>query len=203
METRVVKDTALAARLAETARLTFAALGGSGYGRCDLRMDEAGDIYLLEINPNCAVFYPEGQFGSADFILASDPVGHSGFLEHLLACARCRRDRARKAVELRFDRTHGFRLFAARDISAGEIVERYENRLHVTMPLRRGEWRPLNHSCEPNLRPEGLHLAARRDIAAGEALTVDYQTLTDVLTETFSCHCGARNCRRIIQRTDH
>ena len=87
METRVVKDTSLAERLMEAARLTFTALGGSGYGRCDLRMDEAGDIYLLEINPNCAVFYPEGQFGSADFILASDPTGHRGFLEHLLACA--------------------------------------------------------------------------------------------------------------------
>src|SRR6185295_11708362 len=62
METRFVGDEGLAPRLRETAALTFAALSGTGYGRCDLRVDAAGDIYLLEINPNCGVFYPEGQF---------------------------------------------------------------------------------------------------------------------------------------------
>ena len=83
MEARRVSDPALAARLREASALTFVALGGSGYGRCDIRMDGAGTIYLLEINPNCEVFCPQGQFGSADFILANDPAGHRGFLKHL------------------------------------------------------------------------------------------------------------------------
>ncbi len=199
METRVVADTALATRLADISKLTFAALGGSGYGRCDLRMDETGAIYLLEINPNCAVFYPAGQFGSADFILASDPAGHRGFLEHLLQCATRRRDRSQNAVELCFDRTHGFRLLATRHIAAGEVVERYENRLYVTSPQGQREWRPLDHSCDPNLGLDGLHLVARRGIFAGEVLTVDYNTVTDMLTETFACRCGASDCRQTIQ----
>ena len=80
---RIVDDGPLAIRLQQAAILTFVALGGSGYGRCDLRMDAAGDIFVLEINPNCGVFYPEGQHGSADLCLANDPAGHRGFLEHL------------------------------------------------------------------------------------------------------------------------
>ena len=98
MQTRVVAEEPLATRLREASALTFKALGGSGYGRCDLRVDAAGGVYVLEINPYCAVFYPDGQFGSADFILANDPAGHRGFLEHLLACAIRRRDRVRRPL---------------------------------------------------------------------------------------------------------
>jgi D-alanine-D-alanine ligase len=36
----------------ELARSAWAAVGGRGYGRVDLRADEAGHLYLLDINPN-------------------------------------------------------------------------------------------------------------------------------------------------------
>lgn len=124
----VVSDTVLAERLREASALTFAALGGSGYGRCDIRMDAAGTIYMLEINPNCAVFYPEGEYGSADLILANDRAGHRGFLTHLLACAVRRRDRALRPWELRFQSGRGFGMFACRAIRKGEIVEHFEGR---------------------------------------------------------------------------
>lgn len=48
------------------------------YGRCDFRVDERGEVYLLEINPNCGVLYPPGLHGSADYILSLDPTGGSG-----------------------------------------------------------------------------------------------------------------------------
>jgi D-alanine-D-alanine ligase len=131
MQTLAVIEEPLASRLREASALTFAALGGSGYARCDLRMDDSGRIYMLEINPYCGVFYPEGQFGSADFILANDPAGHRGFLEHLLACALRRRDRSVRPWKLRYSKKGGFGLFAARPISAGGVVERYEERPHV------------------------------------------------------------------------
>ncbi|MFZ5866001.1 MAG: D-alanine--D-alanine ligase [Thermodesulfobacteriota bacterium] len=99
-----VDDEATAARLRETAVLIFTTMNGTGYGRCDLRMDAAGDIYVLEINPNCGIFYPEGQYGSADFILANDQAGHRHFLEHLLMCAARRRDRSSPPWEPRFRR---------------------------------------------------------------------------------------------------
>jgi D-alanine-D-alanine ligase len=145
MDARRVADPALAARLREASALTFVALGGSGYGRCDIRMDEAGTLYMLEINPNCEVFCPQGEFGSADFILASDPAGHRGFLKHLLACALRRRDRACRVWELQFTPGHGFGLYARRAIREGEIVERYEERPHTLVSRQQVErhWRGL------------------------------------------------------------
>jgi D-alanine-D-alanine ligase len=145
MEVHPVSDPALAARLREASALTFTALGGSGFGRCDIRMDDAGTIYMLEINPNCEVFCPQGQYGSADFILASDPAGHRGFLQHLLACALRRRDRGSRVWELHFSPARGFGMYARRAIREGEIVERYEERPHTLVSRQHVErhWRGL------------------------------------------------------------
>jgi D-alanine-D-alanine ligase len=232
---RLVGDEALAARLRQASILTFVSLGGSGYGRCDIRMDAAGEIYVLEINPNCGVFYPEGQHGSADLCLSNDPACHRGFLEHLLACAIRRRDRARKPWALRFIRDHGFGMFATKALRRGDLVERYEGRPHVLVSrrhvdrhwhgLRRqwfepyawpvttdlhiawsdnpDDWRPVNHSCDPNTWLDGLDLVARRDIAAGEELTVEYATFCGPAMAPFECHCGAPDCRRVILGSDH
>lgn len=235
METRGVRDSELAERLGSAARLTFAALNGSGYGRCDLRMDATGEIYLLEINPNCGIFYPEGAFGCTDFILANDPVGHRGLLEHLLMCALRRQERARQVWELRYDRELGFGLYAVRALKAGELIERYEERPQALVTRRhverhwRGlkrqwfeqyawplteevyglwsdnpdEWRPMNHACDPNTWLDGLDLVARRDIAGGEELTVDYATFCGPAMAAFACQCGAVDCRRIIRGSDY
>ena len=92
----------------------FAALNGSGYARLDFRMDASGELYFLEINPQCGVFYPEGSYGSADDILAGDPAGHAGFLSHLLECA-LRRQRARQPRHVVLPQPGGgFALTAAR-----------------------------------------------------------------------------------------
>ena len=190
METAVVEDPALA----DAAARTFAALNGTGYGRCDFRMKADGEIYLLEINPNCSIFYPDDLFGSADFILANDPAGHRGFLEHLLVCA----DRRCSRVELRHDRSNGFRLFAARDISAGEVVEAHDKRLRMTATNGREEWRPIDHSCAPNLIPRGQDLIAKIFIAKGAHLTVDYLKLSSIDWEPFDCRCGSPACRKCI-----
>lgn len=83
-----VTDQDLCARLIDLSRRFFVALGGTGYGRCDLRSDARGNIYILEINPNCGLFYPRGLFGSADLILDSTPGGHVAFTDHIIECAR-------------------------------------------------------------------------------------------------------------------
>ena len=236
METRrLVDEGPLAARLRQVSSLTFVALGGAGYGRCDIRMDAAGDLYVLEINPNCGVFYPEGQHGSADLCLANDPAGHAGFLQHLLTCAIRRRDRARTPWALQFIRDRGFGMFAARALHRGELVERYEGRphvlvsrghverhwrglqrqwfepyawpitadLHIAWSENPDDWRPINHSCDPNAWLEGLDLVARRDIAPGEELTVEYATFCGPAMAPFECRCGAPECRRVILGSDH
>ncbi len=87
MTVRPVEDPALAHRLRDLTGRQFTALSGNGYARCDFRMNAAGEIFLLEINPNCGIFYPPHEPGSADFILLNDPLGHEGFLDLILRSA--------------------------------------------------------------------------------------------------------------------
>ncbi|HSE92792.1 MAG TPA: D-alanine--D-alanine ligase [Methylomirabilota bacterium] len=42
----------LVRRLDRLARRVWAAVGGSGYGRIDVRMDERGRLFVLDVNPN-------------------------------------------------------------------------------------------------------------------------------------------------------
>lgn len=63
----------------------------------------------------------------------------------------------------------------------------------------------LNHCCDSNLwMIDEVTLAARRDIAAGEELTVDYALVTVqpdwVLDQP--CHCGSPVCRHTITGND-
>jgi hypothetical protein len=58
-------------------------------------------------------------------------------------------------------------------------------------PVRYG-----NHSCDPNLwHADAVTIVARRDIAPGEELTVDYATHTGVQEWTMVCTCGQPGCR--------
>ncbi len=65
----------------------FQAFGASGYARCDFRLGKDGEIYMLEINPNCGIFYPPFDPGSADFSLLNDPIGHQGFMDLIIRSA--------------------------------------------------------------------------------------------------------------------
>ncbi|HEV2827756.1 MAG TPA: SET domain-containing protein-lysine N-methyltransferase, partial [Pyrinomonadaceae bacterium] len=64
-------------------------------------------------------------------------------------------------------------------------------------------WKPINHSCDPNAWLEGLDMVARRDIQAGDEITMDYATFYNEQMEDFLCHCGANDCRGIIRGTDY
>lgn len=58
--------------------------------------------------------------------------------------------------------------------------------------------RYLNHSCDPNswLRFEEnrIVLVARRDVEAGEELTIDY-LINNAGGDSWECHCGTTRCR--------
>lgn len=128
------------------------------------------------------------------------------------------------SVEVRASRIEGLGLFAVREIAAGEVVMRLGGKLiddaalaaltppyssvvidegqHLLIdpahPVRYG-----NHSCAPNLWMEGaLTVVARRSIAVGEELTVDYATQTGTEAWRMSCRCGARGCRGEITGAD-
>lgn len=61
----------------------------------------------------------------------------------------------------------------------------------------------INHSCDPTLGFSGARdLVARRDIAAGEELTVDYATFIDDPEFLLRCHCETYRCRQLVEGTD-
>lgn len=63
----------------------------------------------------------------------------------------------------------------------------------------------LNHACDANLwMADEVTIVARRDIAAGEELTVDYALFSaqpDWVMDT-PCRCGSPVCRRMITGND-
>jgi D-alanine-D-alanine ligase len=65
------------------------------------------------------------------------------------------------------------------------------------------DWKPVNHSCDPNAWVEGLDLVARRDLSKGEEIRVDYATYANNLLAPFDCACGAANCRGRVKEDDH
>jgi D-alanine-D-alanine ligase len=89
-----VDDPLLDARLRHVSARFFVALKGASFGRCDIRVDRSGVPFMLEINPNCGVYYLPESYGSADLCLAHDPEGHAGFTRQLIRAALRRHRRA-------------------------------------------------------------------------------------------------------------
>jgi D-alanine-D-alanine ligase len=65
------------------------------------------------------------------------------------------------------------------------------------------KWAPVGHSCEPSAWLRGLDVVARRAIAPGEEVTLEYATLHDERMPSFACDCGAPSCRGRIRGTEH
>ncbi|MDA0946908.1 MAG: D-alanine--D-alanine ligase [Planctomycetota bacterium] len=97
MECGPVTDPELDARLRQAGAAFFRALGGTSFGRCDVRVDRDGVPHMLEINPNCGVYYPPSDPGTADIILAHEPEGHAGFTRLLVETGLARARRAPEA----------------------------------------------------------------------------------------------------------
>ena len=106
-----VTDVELSSRLRDMSAKLFVGLKGTGYGRCDIRMDEQGELYMLEINPQGAIFYPPETPGMADFILRFDPQGHSGFVDLLFRSALARHRRKSQAAQIGLAQLDDFRIF--------------------------------------------------------------------------------------------
>jgi hypothetical protein len=123
-------------------------------------------------------------------------------------------------VEVKSSSIEGLGLFATRSFHSGERIHRINVVREVTpeTPLREelGERfdhcdypdgkvvligfpdRHINHSCDPNTyiqyTADACYIVARRQIAAGEELTCDYNINITAGT-AWPCHCGAARCR--------
>jgi D-alanine-D-alanine ligase len=93
MSVAVVDDPKVEKILREQTMRVFKELGGNGYARCDYRVDADGVVYMLEINPNCGIFYAPHEPGSADFSLLNDPTDHYKFMKLIIRNAQKRQTR--------------------------------------------------------------------------------------------------------------
>ena len=121
-------DSILEAALRAATEQIFTTFGGVGYARLDFRVDENMDIYFLEINFTCSVFYEDGYEGSADYILKFDPAGKSGFLNHIIEEGVARYQRKQKKYKMKGNALSGFGIFANQQIAKNDIIFKGEER---------------------------------------------------------------------------
>src|SRR3989344_1957497 len=137
--------------------------------------------------------------------------------------------RSPKCEVRNISKIQGNGLFAKEDIKKGELVfikagHIVDHQTHLDLENRLGEYCLqithdyylcptneeevrdtaiyINHSCEPNVGPEGqISFYALRDIKAGEELVYDYAMTTD-REYKLECKCGSKNCRKVITGDD-
>jgi D-alanine-D-alanine ligase len=121
-------DEALHKQLCNATEKIFKGFNGVGYARLDFRVNNKNEIYFLEINFTCSVFYKNGYEGSADFILKFDGIGQAGFLRHIIAEGIARHRRKVKPFIMRGNAIAGYGIYASRDIQQGEIIFKGEGK---------------------------------------------------------------------------
>jgi len=117
-----VTELALSEELKAMGRRAFLGVDGSSYGRCDIRMNVAGELFLLEVNPNCGVFYPPEAMGSADLALLHDERGHAHFVNAIFRAALSKGGPRRKPWQIVLKPDQRDAMYATRPIAAGEVI---------------------------------------------------------------------------------
>ncbi len=121
-------DLVLDKKLRAAAEKIFNGFNGVGYARLDFRVNDKGEIYFLEINFTCSVFYSDGFEGSADFVLKFDGIGQDGFLRHIIREGIARHRRKKKPYVMKGNAIAGYGIYASRDIREGELIFKGEGR---------------------------------------------------------------------------
>lgn len=132
-----VRDADLSSRLKAAAVDVFHAFGGVGYARMDFRLNDKGELFFLEINFTCSVFYRDGYEGSADYVLKHDGLGQTGFAERIIAEGIARHRRKQKPYEMRGNAVSGYGIFATRALASGEVMFHGEERAQRLVTARR------------------------------------------------------------------
>ena len=122
------EDPVLDKELRSATEKIFRGFNGVGYGRLDFRVNDKKEIYFLEINFTCSVFYTDGFEGSADYILKHDGMKQAGFLRHIIREGIARHQRKKKPFVMKGNSIAGYGIYACRDIHEGEIIFKGEGR---------------------------------------------------------------------------
>ncbi len=131
-----VSNEKLNALLRSSAEKIFTAFNGEGYARLDFRMNEKGELFFLEINFTCSVFYETGYEGSADHILKLDGYGQDNFLKHIILEGIERYRRKQKKYFLKGNSIAGYGIYAAHDILSDDLIFRGEEMSQRLVTLR-------------------------------------------------------------------
>jgi D-alanine-D-alanine ligase-like ATP-grasp enzyme len=126
----ILQDQNLIHQLSEAATKIFNDFGGIGYARLDFRMNDMGELYFLEINFTCSVFYSDGYEGSADYIIKADKDGQSGFLQKIINEGITRHNAKQKKYVMQRKSISGYGIYAKNNIARGEIIFRGEENPH-------------------------------------------------------------------------
>ena len=139
---RPVPDGELRERLQEAAKRIFTAFGGVGYARLDFRMTAAGELFFLEINFTCSVFYRDGLEGSADHILAHDGIGQARFAERIINDGLRRFRKQQRPYRLQGNALSGYGIFATQALIEQDVVFVGEGQAHhiITGNYVRSHW---------------------------------------------------------------
>ncbi len=133
-------------------------------------------------------------------------------------------------VEVRKSDVHGYGTFASGRFNRDEVVVVWGGTVFTAEQIKHGEAREhsygpigrglflgtpvsesgtpderMNHSCDPNvwLLGDDATIVARRDIQAGQELTIDYATFNlPGFVSQWQCSCGARVCRSRVTGRD-
>jgi D-alanine-D-alanine ligase len=123
-----VTDQALKQKLQQAAEDVFKGFGGVGYARLDFRMNGANELFFLEINFTCSVFYTDGYEGSADYILKIGGTGQADFLQTIIAEGIARHSRLQKKYVMKGNAIAGFGIYACKEIKEGEVIFKGEEK---------------------------------------------------------------------------
>lgn len=115
-------DPVLELQLKDAALQIFQGFGGVGYARLDFRVNEKNEIFFLEINFTCSVFYKDGYEGSADYILKCDGIGQAGFLKKIIDEGIARHQRRQKKYTMKGNAIAGYGIYANQHIKAKEVI---------------------------------------------------------------------------------
>ena len=119
-------DPVLEKQLKDAALQIFRGFGGVGYARLDFRLNDKNELFFLEINFTCSVFYKDGYEGSADYILKADGIGQAGFLQKIIDEGIARHRRKQKKFTMKGNAIAGYGIYASQNIKANERIFRGE-----------------------------------------------------------------------------
>ena len=129
-------DPELEERLKEATRRIFNGFGGVGYARLDFRVNEKKEIFFLEINFTCSVFYKDGYEGSADYILKYDGFGQAHFLKLIIEEGMARYQGKQKNYHMKGNSIAGYGIYATRNILTKELIFKGEGSMQRIITRR-------------------------------------------------------------------